>query len=148
MRYADVLLMYAEVLNELGIPVVNGNQYYYLNLVRKRAFSANPTAYEIPDLAYTKAQFRDTLMRERRMEFAHEGQRLFDMKRTGTYISGMTALAEKTKAALAATPVPTYSGVYPAGVYPNPTGPKPTHQALLFYSRFFKKCKDNCTKTL
>lgn len=124
LRYADVLLMYAEVLNELGIPGISGNQYYYLNLVRKRAFSANPTAYEIPDLAYAKAQFRDTLMRERRMEFAHEGQRLFDMKRTGAYISGMTALAERTKAALAASPVPTYSGVYPAGVYPNPTGPK------------------------
>jgi|GEM_PF-14334 len=122
-RYADVLLMYAEVLNELGTAGPDGNQYYYLNLVRKRAFSKNPATNAIADNSLSKDEFRDILMRERRLEFAHEGQRIFDLKRTGTYLSVMTALAEKNKAALATTPVPTYSGSYAAGVYPNPTGP-------------------------
>lgn len=123
LRYADVLLMYSEVLNELGTSGPAGNQYHYLNLVRKRAFSSNPNAYVLADGSLSKVQFRDTLMKERRLEFAHEGQRLFDLKRTGTYISTMTALANKDKAMLASSPVPTFKGAYPGGVYPNPTGP-------------------------
>jgi hypothetical protein len=142
LRYSDVLLMYSEVLNELGTPGVGGNQYYYLNLVRKRAFSTNPTPYVVPDGSLTKAQFRDTLMTERRLEFAHEGQRIFDLKRTGTYISTMTALANKDKAQLAATPVPTWKFSYPAGVYPNPTGTV-TYPAgtITFTSDFLKNSK-------
>jgi starch-binding outer membrane protein, SusD/RagB family len=123
LRYADVLLMYAEVLNELVTTGPSGNQYYYLNLVRKRAFSSNPTAYILPDASCTQAQFRDTLMKERRLEFAHEGQRLFDLKRTGTYLTTMTALAAKDQAQLSSSPVPTFKATYPGGVYPNPTGP-------------------------
>ena len=139
LRYADVLLMYAEVLNELGTTGVNGNQYYYLNQVRRRAFSSNPSAFEIPNMAYSKEQFRDTLMRERRLEFAHEGQRLFDLKRTGTYIPVMTALAEKTKAALASSSVPTYSATYPGGVFPNPTGPKAYAAGTVTFTADFLK---------
>lgn len=147
LRYADVLLMYAEVLNELGTSGVEGNQYYYLNLVRRRAFSSNPSANEIPNMAYSKGQFRDTLMRERRLEFAHEGQRLFDLKRTGTYISVMTAMADKNKAALASSPVPTYSASYPGGVYPNPTGPKAySAGTVTFTADFLKNAKSVAPK--
>ncbi|HEX7845229.1 MAG TPA: RagB/SusD family nutrient uptake outer membrane protein, partial [Chitinophagaceae bacterium] len=122
LRYADVLLMYSEVLNELGVAGPAGDQYYYLNLVRKRAFSSNPNNYVVAS-GLSKEAFRDTLMRERRLEFAHEGQRLFDLKRTGTFISVMTALANKNKALLLQSPVPTYSVTYPGGTYPNPSGP-------------------------
>ena len=142
LRYADVLLMYAEVLNELGIPGVGGNQYYYLNLVRKRAFSTNPNAYLVADGSLSKEQFRDTLMTERRLELAHEGQRLFDLKRTGTYISTMTALANKDKALLASSPQPSFKLAYPAGVYPNPGGPKAYPAgSITFTSDFLKNSK-------
>ncbi|HEX7903967.1 MAG TPA: RagB/SusD family nutrient uptake outer membrane protein [Chitinophagaceae bacterium] len=142
LRYADVLLMYAEVLNELGTVGVGGNQYYYFNLVRKRAFSSNPTAYVLADGSCTQAQFRDSLMKERRLEFAHEGQRLFDLKRTGTYIQTMTSLAARDQAQLAASPVPTFKASYPGGVYPNPTGPV-TYAAgtITFTSDFLKNSK-------
>ncbi|WP_300603566.1 RagB/SusD family nutrient uptake outer membrane protein [Niabella sp.] len=138
-RYADVLLMYAEVLNELEKPGPQGNPYYYLNLVRKRAFSKNPDANAISDGSLSKEEFRNIVMRERRLEFAHEGQRLFDLKRTGTYIPVMTALAQKNVAALAATPIPTWSGTYPAGVYPNPTGPVAYAAGTVTYSADFLK---------
>ncbi len=138
LRYADVLLMYAEVLNELGTTGIGGTKYYYLNQVRRRAFSANPNAYEIAS-NLTQEQFRDSLMRERRLEFAHEGQRLIDLKRTGTFVSTMTALANKNKALIAASPQPTYSANYPAGVMPSPTGPKPYPAGTIKFTADFLK---------
>lgn len=140
-RYSDVLLMYAEVLNELNTAGVGGDKYYYLNLVRKRAFASDPSSAVIAS-NLTQQQFRDTLMRERRLEFAQEGQRLFDLKRTGTFISTMTALAEKNKALKAASPVPTYTVTYPGGVYPNPTGPKAySGGTFTFTADFLKNSK-------
>jgi len=148
LRYADVLLMYAEVLNELGTPGVGGNQYYYFNLVRKRAFSANPAAYTLADGSLSKQQFRDSLMTERRLEFAHEGQRLFDLKRTGTYLSTMTALAAKDKALLAQSPVPTYKISYPGGTYPNPTGTVPySAGTITFTADYLKNAKQNAPQS-
>lgn len=146
LRYADVLLMYAEVLNELSsVNVADGgkDKFYYLNLVRRRAFSTDPTANEIAS-PLNKEDFRDVLMRERRLELAHEGQRLFDMKRTGTYISLMTALSNRTNAALTTSPVPTYTGTYPGGVYPNPTGKVPYNAgSVTFTADFLKNTKKN-----
>ncbi|WEK21377.1 MAG: RagB/SusD family nutrient uptake outer membrane protein [Candidatus Pedobacter colombiensis] len=142
LRYADVLLMYAEVLNELGTTNSedgNKNQYDYLNMVRQRAFSTSPSTGKYNNMSFTKIQFRDIVMLERRLELAHEGQRLFDMKRTGTFISGMTALANNTKALLAGSPVPTYSIAYPAGVYPNPTGKTPYPAGTVVFTADFLK---------
>lgn len=122
-RYSDVLLMYAEVLNELNMVNTgdaNHDQYYYINLVRQRAFYSKPVGYSAVK-TMPLVNFRDTVMLERRLELAHEGQRLFDMKRTGTYISVMTDLAAKNKVLLSTTP-PTYKTIYPGGSYPNPTG--------------------------
>jgi len=121
LRYSDILLMYAEVLNELNTTGVGGDKYYYLNLVRKRAFSSNPTSAVVAS-NLTMEQFRDTLMRERRLEFAQEGQRLFDLKRTGTFISVMTDLATRNSAILKQSTLPKYTVTYPGGVYPNPSG--------------------------
>ena len=143
LRYSDVLLMYAEVLNELGIVNTgdaNHDQYYYLNLVRQRAFSSNPSGHVYADMAFSQSQFRDSLMLERRLELAHEGQRLFDMKRTGTFLTGMNALAAKNAAAMSSPPV--FKVSYPAGVYPNPTGPKPYPAGTItFTSSFFSNAK-------
>jgi len=86
LRYADILLMYAEVLNELGR---TPEAYPYIQQVRARA--------SLPDLAVvkpgmTQAQMRDQLAHERALEFAIEGQRVNDLIRWG-WFSDPTKLA-------------------------------------------------------
>lgn len=73
-RYADVLLMYAEVLNELGNPKCHD----YLNLVRERA-GLKPLS------GLNKEDFRNHLMLERAWELCFEGDRRFDLVRWGVY---------------------------------------------------------------
>jgi tetratricopeptide (TPR) repeat protein len=82
-RYADVLLIYAEASNELGN---TGIAHQYINMVRKRA-RFNGTAYTnaVPDyVGLSKEQMREAIIKERRLEFVAEGQRWFDLARTGT----------------------------------------------------------------
>ena len=75
-RYADVLLMYAEAVNEASGPTAAA--YDAINQVRARA--------ELPPLSgLTKAQFRDAVRMERYWELAHESKRLFDLKRWGIF---------------------------------------------------------------
>jgi len=73
-RYADVLLTYAEAQAELGNFTI-ANQY--LNLVRNRANLMNVNIMNIES-------FREAVLLERRKEFVAEGQRWFDLVRTGT----------------------------------------------------------------
>jgi starch-binding outer membrane protein, SusD/RagB family len=79
-RYADVLLMAAEVLNENG----NSSQaLIYLNMVRARARQGNNAI--LPDVTVTeKNVLRDKILLERRHELAMEGIRFWDLIRTGT----------------------------------------------------------------
>lgn len=72
-RYSEVLLIYAEALNEID---QTGNAFPYLNIVRERA--------GLPDLSgLSKDAFRDAILQERRIEFFGEGQRFFDLRRMG-----------------------------------------------------------------
>ncbi|HAQ18678.1 MAG TPA: RagB/SusD family nutrient uptake outer membrane protein [Prolixibacteraceae bacterium] len=71
LRYADVLLMKAEALNELGRTAEAAGP---LNEVRTRAGLGNVTGL-------TKDAFREKVLKERRMELAFEGQRWFDLIR-------------------------------------------------------------------
>lgn len=73
-RYADVLLMLAEAINEESGP---NSAYTYLNQVRVRAGLA-------PLAGLDKASFRTAVLKERRMELAFENHRWFDLKRTNT----------------------------------------------------------------
>lgn len=78
-RYADVLLMAAEVLNENGKP---GEALIYLNKVRERAREGNNSL--LPDITTTdQALLRDKILLERRHELAMEGHRYYDLVRTG-----------------------------------------------------------------
>ena len=78
MRYADVLLMFAEAENELNGPTQAA--YNAINAVRQRARGDNTGI--LSDLAgLTKEQFLDAVLKERRMEFAGEGLRYFDILR-------------------------------------------------------------------
>jgi starch-binding outer membrane protein, SusD/RagB family len=70
LRYADVLLMYAEALNENG---KTSQAYPFINAVRNRADIG-----DLPD-GYSKQQMSDALAEERQKEFLLEGDRWFDL---------------------------------------------------------------------
>lgn len=82
LRYADVLLMYAEAINEAnGSP--DGIAYNAVNAVRQRA-----GLDDLPD-GLNKENFALALERERRVELAFEGHRWFDLLRTGRALTVM-----------------------------------------------------------
>jgi hypothetical protein len=85
-RYADVLLMYAESLNETGYQP-SGEAMRFLNDIRKRAVLPEKTAVEIPN----QQAFRLAIEQERRVELAFEGHRWFDLVRTGRAIEVMNS---------------------------------------------------------
>lgn len=70
-RYADVLLIAAEAANELGQTATATG---YLNKVRIRAGLANTTASNQMDI-------RNAIKHERRVEFAMEFERFYDLVR-------------------------------------------------------------------
>lgn len=82
LRYADVLLMKAEALNELNNGP-NTDAYGAVNQVRKRArFNGTTELPVLPDLqGLSYQEFKDALLLERRHEFVAEGQRWFDLVR-------------------------------------------------------------------
>ena len=76
-RYADVLLMYAEALNGQG---QTGQAYPYVDRVRQRAGLA-PLSSVMPGLS--QQQFLDQLKHERITELSGEGHRWDDLDRWG-----------------------------------------------------------------
>lgn len=87
LRYADVLLMYAEALNEIQYDASEGSlALKYLNAVRQRAGISNLTVKQLP----TQEKFRKGILVERQREFPYEGQRWFDLVRMGFAKSVMT----------------------------------------------------------
>lgn len=93
-RYAEVLLIYAEALNELYGPITEA--YNALDEVRERA-KIEKLADISPDL--TQDEFREAVFEERRKEFVYEYQRWFDLARRGPdyYVAKLHA-AGKTNA--------------------------------------------------
>lgn len=86
LRYADVLLMYAEALNETGYTGdVTAAAFVYLNAVRARANATKYSAADLPD----QTTFRNAIWKERRLEFPLELQRWFDLVRTNTAIAAL-----------------------------------------------------------
>lgn len=84
LRYADILLMFAEAENEVsGGPTAEA--YEAVNRVRRRARYADGTERNIlPDLTgLNQQEFREAVWLERRKEFVWEGQRWFDLVRQG-----------------------------------------------------------------
>jgi len=86
LRYADVLLMYAEALNENN---QTSAALPYINQVRERA--------GLNDLSgLSKDEFTLAMEKERRIEFFHEGHRWFDLLRTGRAQSVLNAYFAST----------------------------------------------------
>ncbi len=82
LRFADVLLMKAEALNELGQTELAED---YLNMVRNRA-----GLDDIENLS--QADCRNAVLHERRIELAFEGQRWFDLIRVNDGEYGLNFL--------------------------------------------------------
>ncbi|WP_460680889.1 RagB/SusD family nutrient uptake outer membrane protein [Mucilaginibacter koreensis] len=77
-RYADVLLMYAEAKNELG--QLDGSVWdKTIRALRSRAGLTNAAALTFPGGSQTT--LRDVVRNERRTELAMEGLRVFDIRR-------------------------------------------------------------------
>jgi tetratricopeptide (TPR) repeat protein len=100
-RYADVLLLLAECLNEEGKP---GEAIPYLNQVRARAGLLATTAANQVDL-------RAAVAKERRVELAFENHRWLDLVRTGQAISVMTAFGVKIKQQEPYLPASAYTNI-------------------------------------
>lgn len=117
LRYADVLLMYAEAENEVNGPTAEA--YKAINAVRKRAFGLTLPTPPNPAIVYEltpgldAGDFRAAVRMERTHELGFEALRKFDLIRWGIYLSTMNALGSyvnatapadyKAKASLAGT---------------------------------------------
>jgi len=89
LRYADVLLIYAEAENELG----NGDEAMkYLNMVRTRSNARNMTAVA------GQSDMRSLIIEERAKELACEGDRRWDLIRWGIYVDAMNAIGGNDEA--------------------------------------------------
>jgi hypothetical protein len=79
MRYADILLMYAEAKNEMG--QMNADTWdRTIGQIRRRAGFTDASALEYPGAE----NLQNIIRRERRCELAVEGTRLFDIRRWRT----------------------------------------------------------------
>lgn len=77
-RFSDVLLMYAEAVNEIsGAPTPQSTAAF--EEVRRRAFAGNIGLIGVTPT--TKAGFFNAIVNERFLEFGHEGIRKFDLLR-------------------------------------------------------------------
>lgn len=122
MRYADVLLMFAEAENELNGPT--SAAYNAVNMVRRRGFGKpvnTPDATVDLPAGLSKADFFKAIVRERSLELGGEGIRKYDLMRWNLM---NTAFAEaranmvrmSTNTALVQ---PTYMAGYPSYVITN-----------------------------
>lgn len=95
-RYADVLLMIAECLNEQGY-VANGEAFNLLNSIRQRANLPAKTAGNVNPALQINSQeaFREAIYQERKVELAFENHRWFDLVRTGKAVEVMNAHGQR-----------------------------------------------------
>ena len=106
-RYADVLLWKAEALIELGrhaeaLPLINEVRTRAKNSTgrTKHANGTNPSNYRISEYtnaSWTQDYARTALQWERRLEFAMEGPRLFDLVRWGICCGNIECLSRQRK---------------------------------------------------
>ena len=84
LRFADVLLCYAEAQNELGNAA---EALTYLNKVRARSNAVEGTSADLD----TQQKLRSAIIEERAKELACEADRRWDLLRWGIYLDAMNA---------------------------------------------------------
>ena len=92
LRYSDVLLMYAEALNELN----NGATSEAVDAVREvrmRAFRNDEA--KVGDIPTGYEDFKNYIIQERKLELSNEGLRKSDLARWGILVDYLTAEKEK-----------------------------------------------------
>jgi hypothetical protein len=87
LRYADILLMYAEALNEQG---QTATAFPYINKVRARVSLA-------PLAGLSQTTLRDAILHERLLEFGMEGQRWLDLGRQNLFADLATLRAHDSE---------------------------------------------------
>ncbi len=80
LRYAEVLLLYAEALNESEGP--SAAAFEAVNMVRRRGFGDN--LHDLP-LSLSQEELREAIRKERAYELCFEGHRKQDLIRWGIY---------------------------------------------------------------
>jgi starch-binding outer membrane protein, SusD/RagB family len=101
-RFSDVLLMYAEAVNEInGAPTAQAISAF--EEVRKRAYRGNET--KIGATPTDKAGFFEAVANERYLEFGHEGIRKYDLLRWGLLSTKLTEARTKIEQIRAGTGV-------------------------------------------
>ncbi len=96
-RYSEIILMYAEALNELG----SLSAYDYLNQILIRAgLSPWPVGF------LTQVEMRNEIWSERRLELAFEGHRWNDLVRTGTAQATLSNLGVSVASHRLVWPIP------------------------------------------
>lgn len=87
-RYAEICLLYAEALNELGYnPDPTSPGWVYLNKTKIRAGLTPLTPIDLPD----QESFRMAIFQERNWELGMEGNRWYDLIRSKTAASAILA---------------------------------------------------------
>jgi hypothetical protein len=102
-RYADVLLMMAEAINEQSGATPEAQEF--VNRVRRRSKLSNLTGADIA----SPAAFREAILRERGWELFFEGQRRVDLVRMGKFMEKVTASGK--------IPSGTTQGLFPVPQY-------------------------------
>lgn len=108
LRYANVLLMCAEAINEVN-QGPTPESYSYLNKVRTRAGLS-------PVSGLTYESFKATVYHEERLEYPFEGHRWFDLLRTGRALDVMNSKVSQagdTATIGIISPVKDYQLLYP-----------------------------------
>ncbi len=92
LRYSDVLLMYAEALNELNNGA-DGEAVNALKEVRLRAFKKDEA--KVGTIPTNYAEFKKAIILERKLELSNEGLRKSDLARWGILVDHLNAEKDK-----------------------------------------------------
>jgi hypothetical protein len=94
-RYADILLSFAEAINEQSGPTTEA--FEAVNQVRRRAFGKpiNTPDVTVDLTGLNTADLRVAIREERKKEFVQEGQRWYDLVRWGTLVTEVKKVTAK-----------------------------------------------------
>lgn len=82
-RFADIILLWAEAVNEVWGPVDRGDSYLTATTILNQTIVRHGGLEELPLRGITKEELRERIREERFIELAFEDQRAWDLRRWG-----------------------------------------------------------------